>query len=197
MNKIINQNISEVISYININYINKPIIIVGMMGAGKSAIGRILARSLKRRFYDIDESIERLYHMKIYDIFEKYGEDKFRNLEHEEIKKIDINANNIIATGGGAFTFNRNYKILNKIGLTIWLNADQETIAQRLKKNINNRPLLKNVEIDKYVANLLLKRNPLYSRAHLSIMSKGYSKLQMRNKTLIEIKKYLVNKNNG
>ena len=196
MNKIINKDLNEVINYINFNLKYKPIILIGMMAAGKSAIGRILAKSLDRNFYDIDQNIEDRYHMKIYEIFEKYGEEKFRDIEHEEIKKIDRRSNNIISTGGGAFTFKRNYSILNNIGLTIWLNTNQNTIIERLKKNINNRPLLKDVDIETYVSSLLLKRRPLYSKANLTIISKNYSKTEMRNKILLEIKKYLVENNN-
>ena len=196
MNKIINKDLNEVINYINFNLKHKPIIIVGMMAAGKSAIGRMLAKSLNRNFFDIDQNIEDRYHIKIYEIFEKYGEEKFRDIEHEEIKKIDSKSNNIISTGGGAFTFKRNYSILNKIGLTIWLNTNQKTIIKRLKKNINNRPLLKDVEIETYVSSLLLKRIPLYSKANLTITSKNYSKIEMKKKVLFEIKKYFVENNN-
>lgn len=196
MNKIINKNANEAINYINLNSLDKPIILVGMMGTGKTVIGKMLAKSLNRIFFDIDENIEKHYHMTIYDIFEQYGENKFREIEHEEIKKIDVKSNYIIATGGGAFTFERNYNILNQIGLTVWLNATQKTIVSRLKKNINNRPLLKNVEIDKYVSNLLLKRNPMYSKAHLSVISKNESKIEMTNRILIKIKNYLVDNKN-
>ena len=196
MNKIINKNANEAINYINLNSLDKPIILVGMMGTGKTVIGKMLAKSLNRIFFDIDENIEKHYHMTIYDIFQQYGENKFREIEHEEIKKIDVKSNYIIATGGGAFTFERNYNILNQIGLTVWLNATQKTIVSRLKKNINNRPLLKNVEIDKYVSNLLLKRNPMYSKAHLSVVSKNESKIEMTNRILIKIKNYLVDNNN-
>ena len=196
MNKIINKDLNEVINYINFNLKYKPIILIGMMAAGKSAIGRILAKSLNRNFYDIDQNIEDRYHMKIYEIFEKYGEEKFRDIEHEEIKKIDLKSNKIISTGGGAFTFKRNYSILNNIGLTIWLNTNKNTIIERLKKNINNRPLLKDVDIETYVSSLLLKRSPLYSKANLTIISKNYSKIEMKNKVLLEIKKYLVENNN-
>ena len=196
MNKIINKNTNEAINYINLNSLDKPIILVGMMGTGKTVIGKMLAKSLNRIFFDIDENIEKHYHMTIYDIFQRYGENKFREIEHEEIKKIDVKSNYIIATGGGAFTFERNYNILNQIGLTVWLNATQKTIVSRLKKNINNRPLLKNVEIDKYVSNLLLKRNRLYSKAHLSVVSKNESKIEMTNRILIKIKNYLVDNNN-
>ena len=196
MNKNINKNTNEVINYINLNILDKPIILVGMMGAGKTAIGKMLATSLNRIFIDIDENIEKQYRMKIYDIFEQYGESKFREIEHEEIKKIDIKSNYIIATGGGAFTFERNYNILNHVGLTVWLNVSQKIIVNRLKKSINNRPLLKNVEIDKYVSNLMLKRNPLYSKAHLSVISKNESKIEMTNRILINIKNYLVDNKN-
>jgi shikimate kinase len=196
MNKNINKNTNEVINYINLNILDKPIILVGMMGAGKTAIGKMLAKSLNRIFIDIDENIEKQYRMKIYDIFEQYGESKFREIEHEEIKKIDIKSNYIIATGGGAFTFERNYNILNHVGLTVWLNVSQKIIVSRLKKSINNRPLLKNVEIDKYVSNLILKRNPLYSKAHLSVISKNESKIEMTNRILINIKSYLVDNKN-
>jgi shikimate kinase len=196
MNKNINKNTNEVTNYINLNILDKPIILVGMMGAGKTAIGKMLATSLNRIFIDIDENIEKQYRMKIYDIFEQYGESKFREIEHEEIKKIDIKSNYIIATGGGAFTFERNYNILNHVGLTVWLNVSQKIIVNRLKKSINNRPLLKNVEIDKYVSNLILKLNPLYSKAHLSVISKNESKIEITNRILINIKSYLVDNKN-
>ena len=92
MQKILNKNnivnIDEVKNYINTKLIKKPIIIVGMMGVGKSAIGRILAQNLNREFYDIDENIEKKYNMKIYEIFEDYGEKKFRDIEYKEIKSI-------------------------------------------------------------------------------------------------------------
>ncbi|MBH88195.1 MAG: shikimate kinase [Pelagibacterales bacterium] len=196
MNNIVNKNLSEVIHFINFHHHNKPIIFVGMMGAGKSAIGRILAKSLDRVFCDIDQNIENHYNMKIYEIFEIYGEEKFRDIEHEEIKRINSRSNNVIATGGGAFTFQRNLNILNNLGLTVWLNTNKDTIIERLKKNINNRPLLKNVDIEKHVDDLLLKRNPLYSKAKLNIISKNNSKTEMRNKILLKIKKYLVENKN-
>jgi len=196
MNKILNENniinMDEVINYINIALINKPIIIVGMMGAGKSVIGRILATSLNRNFYDIDENIEKKYNMKIYEVFENYGEIKFRDIEHKEIKNIQHGSNAVIATGGGAFIYERNYNILNKIGLTLWLNVSPLIIIERLKKNINSRPLLKNVNIKTYINNLLIKRNPLYAKAHLTIFSSKISKTEMRNKILLTIKKYLM-----
>ena len=114
MNKIINKDLNEVINYINYNLKHKPIIIVGMMAAGKSAIGRMLAKSLNRKFFDIDQNIEDRYHIKIYEIFEKYGEEKFRDIEHEEIKKIDTKAFSILLGGiGREFLREKNRNSIN------------------------------------------------------------------------------------
>ena len=108
MNKNNNLKLDEIKSYINSKLNNKPIILVGMMGVGKSAIGKLLAKSLNKNFYDIDSAIEKTYNIKIQEIFELYGEKKFRELEFREIKNIKKNCNLIISTGGGAFTFKNN-----------------------------------------------------------------------------------------
>ena len=200
MNKILNKNnivnIDEVANYINNTLLKKPIIIVGMMGVGKSAIGRMLARSLNREFYDIDENIEKKYNMKISEIFENFGEQKFRDIEHEVIKGINKGSNYIIAAGGGAFIYERNINIFNKIGLTLWLNASPLIIIERLKKNTNNRPLLKEVNLESYINNLLIKRNPFYAKAHLTITSSKVSKNKMKNNILLKIQKYLMDNKN-
>ena len=201
MQKILNKNnivnIDEVKNYINTKLIKKPIIIVGMMGAGKSTIGKILAKSLNKDFYDIDDNIEKKYNMKVYEIFEYYGEKKFRDIEYKEIKSIQKNCNAVIATGGGAFTNKKNISILNMIGLTLWLDASPLIIIKRLKKNASNRPLLKEVDIDKYISNLLIKRNPYYAKANLTIVSSQISKNEIKNKILLAIKKYLVEHKNA
>ena len=200
MNKILNKNnivnIDEIAKYINDALLKKPIIIVGMMGVGKSAIGRLLAKSLNRKFYDIDENIEKKYNMKISAIFENYGEQKFRDIEHEVIKGINKGSTDIIAAGGGAFTFERNINIFNEIGLTLWLNASPLIIIERLKKNTNNRPLLKEVNIETYINNLLIKRNPFYEKANLTITSSKVSRNVMKNKILLKIQKYLMDNKN-
>ena len=200
MNKILNKNnivnIDEIAKYINDTLLKKPIIIVGMMGVGKSAIGRMLARSLNREFYDIDENIEKKYNMKISAIFENYGEQKFRDIEHEVIKGINKGSTDIIAAGGGAFIYERNINIFNKIGLTLWLNPSPLIIIERLKKNTNNRPLLKEVNIETYINNLLIKRNPFYEKANLTITSSKVSRNVMKNKILLKIQKYLMDNKN-
>ena len=201
MNKILNKNnaanIDEAINYINTKIPKKPIIIVGMMGAGKSTIGKILAKSLNKDFYDIDDNIEKKYNMKVYEIFEYYGEKKFRDIEYKEIKSIQKNCNAVIATGGGAFTNKRNVSVLNMIGLTLWLDTSPLIIIERLKTNASNRPLLKEVDIEKYINDLLIKRNPYYAKANLTVVSSQISKNEIKNKTLLAIKKYLVEHTNA
>ncbi|MDB9761843.1 shikimate kinase [Alphaproteobacteria bacterium] len=201
MNKLLNKNnasnIDEAIYYINTKIPKKPIIIVGMMGVGKSTIGKILAQSLDKEFYDIDDNIEKKYKMKIYEIFEYYGEKKFRDIEYKEIKSIQKNCNAVIATGGGAFTNKKNISILNMTGLTLWLDASPLIIIERLKRNSSNRPLLKDVNIETYVNNLLIKRNPFYAKANLTMVSSQISKNEIKNKILLAIKKYLMEHKNA
>jgi shikimate kinase len=201
MNKILNKNnaanIDEAINYINTKIPKKPIIIVGMMGVGKSTIGKILAKSLNKEFYDIDDNIEKKYNMKVYQIFECYGEKKFRDIEYKEIKSIQKNCNAVIATGGGAFTNKRNVSVLNMIGLTLWLDTSPLIIIERLKKNASNRPLLKEADIEKYINDLLIKRNPYYAKANLTVVSSQISKNEIKNKILLAIKKYLVEHTNA
>ena len=201
MNKILNKNnaanIDEAINYINTKIPKKPIIIVGMMGVGKSTIGKILAQSLNKEFYDIDDNIEKKYNMKVYEIFEYYGEKKFRDIEYKEIKSIQKNCNAVIATGGGAFTNKRNVSVLNMIGLTLWLDTSPLIIIERLKKNASNRPLLKEADIEKYINDLLIKRNPYYAKANLTVVSSQISKNEIKNKILLAIKKYLVEHKNA
>jgi len=177
--------------YINSKLINTPIILVGMMGVGKTAIGKLLAASLNREFYDIDTNIEKNYNLKINDIFELYGEKKFRKIEQNEIKNIKKNSKLIVATGGGAFTFKNNYEIINKIGLSIWIKANAKIIKKRVKKNIKKRPMLKVNNLDDHINNLLKTRNPIYANAKIHIESMNISKQQMCNKIIIAIKEYL------
>ena len=135
--------------------------------------------------------------MKISEIFEDYGEKKFRDIEYKEIKSIQKNCNAVIATGGGAFTNKRNVSVLNMIGLTLWLDTSPLIIIERLKTNASNRPLLKEVDIEKYINDLLIKRNPYYAKANLTVVSSQISKNEIKNKTLLAIKKYLVEHTNA
>ncbi len=191
MIKINNLELEKYKLLIDSKLIEKPIVLVGMMGAGKSVIGKLLAKSLSREFNDIDTNIENKLNLKIHEIFEKFGERKFRELEFEEIKKIKIDKKSVIATGGGAFTFHRNLTFINENSLSIWIKVSKEIIIKRVSKNINNRPLLKNKDINEYINNLIRQRNPLYANAHIHVESFNETKISMRNKLLLSINKYL------
>ena len=170
---------------------NKPIVLVGMMGVGKSAIGKLLADSLDRCFSDIDKNIENKLNLKIHEIFDKFGENKFRELEHEEIKKLKINDNIVLATGGGAFTFSKNIKLINEKSLSVWIKANKNIIFNRVNKKQINRPMLKNKNLHDHINNLLKKRNPLYAKAHIHVESTNETKLIMKNKLLRCINNHL------
>ena len=162
--------------------LKKNLVLVGMMGSGKSTIGRLLSKKLHFKFYDIDKLIENNQKMKIKEIFKKKGETYFRNLEEEitiNILKID---NSVISLGGGGFL---NEKIRKKIlvkSIAFWLNWNPYTLINRIKKN-NKRPisnLLNNDELE----NLILKRSKIYSKANHKINCEKLSELNIVKKII-------------
>ena len=147
----------------------KNLILIGMMGSGKSSIGMKLAQDLEIDFIDTDQLIETQYDLIINLINEK-GEEFFRNIESQVLQDLNqekFSQNKIIATGGGIILREQNRKILKELGLIIWLKVKPETILSRLKKQENeNRPLLKsNSEDEKLskIINILKVRENLYA----------------------------------
>ena len=127
------------------------------MGAGKTTIGRDLANSMNFKFIDLDEYIEKKENSTIFDIFNKKGENHFRQLEHYSLKELILLNNIVIATGGGTPCFFDNISIMNKYGLTIYINVDYQTLLSRIKKTKDKRPLLKNID-DKQMLNFITKK---------------------------------------
>ena len=162
--------------------LNKNLILIGMMASGKSTVGKILAKKLNLKFFDTDFIIEKKTKMKIFQIFEKKGEAKFRNLE----KKITLNLLNkkscIISLGGGAFLNEKIRKASENKGLTIWLNCKSKTIIDRIKKN-NKRPLALNLNDDE-IKDLLINRSKIYSKAKYEIDCENMEKEQIVNKII-------------
>ena len=145
------------------------IILVGMMGAGKTFIGKTLKETfLDMNLIDTDEYIESTQDMKISEIFEKFGEPYFRDLETSAIKQIIKAENQIISLGGGAFEREENREILNNNGYTIYLKAPAETLFERIK-NETHRPLLKQGFGVEKVAEILDKRENNYQKALIII----------------------------
>ena len=146
----------------------KNLVLTGMMGVGKSTIGRLLSKKLNIQFEDIDEIIERKLSLSIKEIFETKGEKFFREIEEKASIELLRKKRIIIALGGGAFLNNLIRKNLKKFSISIWLNLSPKYIFQRIKKN-KRRPLLNNAKSEKDVEEIYKKRKAIYSLADFRI----------------------------
>lgn len=137
------------------------IILCGFMGSGKTVVGKELAKIMGRKFVDTDDLVEKKQGIPIKAIFEIYGEEYFRDLEHEICKETAQLRNCVISTGGGAVTFDRNVQALKEGGKIVFLDADFETICDRIGDS-TNRPLFQDIEKAKV---LFDERRPKYEAA--------------------------------
>ena len=142
----------------------KTIVLVGIMGAGKSTVGKILADRLGMRFIDADQEIERAAGCTITDFFEKYGEVEFRKGEERVISRILAGEPCILATGGGAFMSEATRLLIKKIATSVWLRVSFEVLAKRLEKR-SDRPLLQTADPQQTLKALIKKRYPIYNDA--------------------------------
>ena len=149
------------------------IVLCGFMGCGKSTVGKNVARKSGKKYVDMDHYIEEKAGMRVSEIFEKYGEQGFRDMEHEACIELSKEKNLIIASGGGALTFERNVEVFKKSETVVLLDVDLETIKYRLL-NDKKRPLLQRPDKDEAMKELYEKRLPLY-RAAADITVKGQS----------------------
>ncbi len=148
--------------------LGKPVTIVGMMGVGKTHIGTKLAKKLGRDFFDSDDLIVKEQNQTIAQIFEKYGEKKFRELETQKITELLGNDNCIISTGGGALLCPKTLQAIQDKSISIWLKSDVESIFQRIK-NDKSRPLLRCDDVKNKLQSLLNNRERLYAKADIHI----------------------------
>ncbi len=149
---------------------SRTIALVGLMGAGKSTVGRRLASALDREFFDSDNEIEKAAGLSIADIFTLHGESEFRRGERRVLERLLKNPPHILATGGGAYLDPNTRKLLRECAITVWLNADLETLWERVNRR-NHRPLLKNADARNVLTRLLQEREPIYSKADLVVNS--------------------------
>jgi shikimate kinase len=149
----------------------RSVVLVGMMGAGKSTIGRRLAARLRLPFLDADNEIEAAAGMSIPDIFETHGEPDFRDGEARVIARLLDNGPAVIATGGGAFMREETRNRIRDKAVSIWLKADADTIMKRVKRRAD-RPLLQTEDPVATVSRLLEAREPVYQGADLTIASR-------------------------
>ncbi|MBO9653115.1 shikimate kinase [Agrobacterium sp. SOY23] len=153
----------------------RNIVFVGLMGAGKSAVGRMVAQQLKVPFIDTDVEIERVSRMTISELFATYGEEEFRALETRVIKRLLRGGPKVISTGGGAFINDNTRGHIRRGGISLWLKADLEVLWERVNKR-DHRPLLKTENPKATLASLMEKRYPIYAEADLTIMSRDVRK---------------------
>lgn len=139
------------------------IVLIGFMGSGKSTAGKALAKEMAMDFVDTDEMIEKRCLLTIPDIFSQFGEAYFRQLEREIIKELDEVQNTVISVGGGAIMLDENYRVLKKIGKTIFLNPSLDKIIMNL--NGKFRPLVGHTIQRDRLNMLLMKRMPIYLQA--------------------------------
>ena len=149
----------------------RSVVLVGMMGAGKSTIGRRLSARLGLPFLDADGEIEAAAGMSIPDIFESRGELDFRNGEVRVIARLLDNGPAVLATGGGAFMRQETRDHIHNKAVSIWLKVDSDVILRRVKRR-SDRPLLQTADPEATVERLISEREPVYRQADLTVWSR-------------------------
>jgi shikimate kinase len=149
----------------------RSIVLVGMMGAGKTSIGRRLANLLHLPFLDADTEIEKAANLTIPEIFEHYGEAHFREGEERVLARLLASGPAVVATGGGAFMSEETRQRCRENGVTIWLKADAPVLLERVRKK-SNRPLLNHPDQDQVMRRLLAEREPIYRQADIMVASR-------------------------
>ena len=150
--------------------VDRTVVLVGLMGVGKSAVGRRLARRLDLPFIDADAEIEAAAGNTIEELFRQHGEAEFRAGERRVIARLLEGEPHVLATGGGAFMDPETRSLVRARGISIWLNADLDTLVERVSRR-SNRPLLKNGDARQTLADLMAVRNPVYAEADITVAS--------------------------
>lgn len=149
----------------------RPIVLVGMMGAGKTTVGRRLANRLGRHFIDSDEEVEKAAGMSIEDIFKLHGEADFRAGEVKVIARLLKEDGIVLGTGGGAFINPDTRTLVKQQAVSVWIKADFELLFQRVSRR-SNRPLLKTPNPRETLQQLIEQRYPIYAEADVTIVSR-------------------------
>ena len=149
---------------------SRIVVLVGLMGAGKTTIGRRLAKALRMTFIDADAEIEAAAGCSVNEIFERHGEQEFRRGERQVVARLLDNAPHVLATGGGAFIDVATRKLIKKKAVSIWLRADLELLLARVQKR-DTRPLLREGDPKEIMMALKAERYPIYQEADIIIDS--------------------------
>ncbi|WP_346892458.1 shikimate kinase [uncultured Roseibium sp.] len=149
----------------------RSLVLVGIMGCGKSTVGRRLANRLGIPFVDADTEIEQAANMSVPEIFAAHGEPYFRKGEERVIARLLREGPQVLATGGGAYMSAATRDEIAENGISIWLKADFDTVMERVRKR-SNRPLLQNPDPEGTMRELIAKRYPVYGMAELTVSSR-------------------------
>lgn len=147
---------------------SRSIVFVGLMGAGKTAIGRKVATMLSLPFMDSDQEIESVSRMTVPELFERYGEPEFRALEQRVILRLLESGPQVLSTGGGAFMNAQTREAIAAHGVSVWLKADLDLLMERVSKK-QNRPLLKSPDPRAVLERLMGERHPVYATADMTV----------------------------
>lgn len=148
--------------------LQQTIVLVGLMGCGKSAIGIRLAKQTARPFVDIDKEIEKREAMTIAKIFQKHGEPYFRSCESKVLKELLEKGGYVIATGGGVFINDENRKLIKQKALSVWIRASYDVLLERVSRK-KNRPLLEKGDKGTILRELMDQRYPIYEQADMVV----------------------------
>ncbi len=146
-----------------------PIFLIGFMGSGKTTLGRAVSIATGLPFIDLDQWIEEHQGCPVSTIWQRHGEQTFRRLEREALELLSKRCDVIVACGGGTPCFFDNMNLMQRRGITVWLDASRPRLLSRLREAQAQRPLIASIasddELDAYIADALTRRNPHYSRA--------------------------------
>lgn len=166
--------------------IDRPVVLVGLMGVGKSTIGRKLAQLLDLPFADADDEIEAAAQMPITEIFGQFGEENFRDGERRVIARLLDAGPSVLATGGGAFVQDETRALILRKGIAIWLDSDLPTLLERVGRK-DTRPLLRGGDPAEILARLKAEREPAYAQAPIHVASDSGPHGDTVNKILREL----------
>ena len=184
---------TQLISQIKDRLGGRNIVFVGMMGSGKSAVGRLVAEDLQLPFFDSDQEIVTAAGLSIAEIFERFGEEYFRAGERRVIARLLGEGSCVLSLGGGAILSEETRNLIKRRGISCWLVADADLLLARVTRRPTTRPLLQTADPRATLVDLLARREPIYRLADLHIPSSRISKRQTGDAVLTALAAWLAN----
>ncbi|MGB3752536.1 MAG: shikimate kinase [Parerythrobacter sp.] len=168
----------------------RPLVLVGLMGSGKTTVGRKLAALLDRSFTDADEAIEAAAQRSVTEIFDEFGEAYFRDGERRVIARLLDDRPGVIATGGGAFVDDRTRALILEKGIAVWIDCDIDTLVERTARR-DTRPLLRGGDPKTILTKMRTDRSPAYTQAHVRVTGEASSHRDMAAAILSAVDRWL------